>query len=103
MHWRGSLNDRPRAAAKFYAVLAVAMFIGFALDYFNVNAVRMLFLAAVVNGLLAPPLLALVVMLTSDEKIMGARVNQPLLRLLGWATVVIMTLASAAMIVSWLL
>lgn len=103
MHWRGSLNDRPRAAAKFYAVLAVAMFIGFALDYFNVNAVRMLFLAAVVNGVLAPPLLTLVVMLTSDEKIMGARLNPPLLRLLGWATVIIMTLASAAMIVSWLL
>lgn len=102
MHWRGSLDDRPRAARKFYGVLAAAVALGLALDYLELNAVRMLFWAAVVNGVLAPPLLVLVVMLTSDPKVMGERVNPPLLRLLGWATVFVMAAASAAMFVTWL-
>jgi Mn2+/Fe2+ NRAMP family transporter len=102
MHWRGSLDDRPRAARKFYAVLAAAVALGLALDVLGLNAVRMLFWAAVVNGVLAPPLLVLVVLLSSDPKVMGQRVNPPLLRLLGWAAVIVMFAASAAMPVMWL-
>lgn len=98
MHWRGSLNDRPRAATKFYAVLAISVGAGLALDYFGFNAVRMLFWAAVVNGVLAPPLIVLVVLLTSDPKVMGARVNPPLLKFLGWLTAALMTAATVAMI-----
>lgn len=98
MHWRGSLNDRPRAATKFYVVLAISVIAGLALDYFGFNAVRMLFWAAVVNGVLAPPLIVLVVLLTSDTKVMGTRVNPPLLKFLGWLTAALMTAATAAMI-----
>lgn len=100
MHWRGSLNDRPRAAAKFYAVLTIAVITGLSLDYFGFNAVRMLFWAAVVNGVLAPPLVVLVVLLTSDKKVMGKRVNPPILKFLGWLTAVLM--AGAAIALLWL-
>ncbi|HEX6185974.1 MAG TPA: divalent metal cation transporter, partial [Pyrinomonadaceae bacterium] len=102
MHWRGSLDDRPRAARKFYAVLAAAVALGLGLDYLGLNAVRMLFWAAVVNGVLAPPLLVLVVLLSSDPRVMGERVNPPLLRLLGWAAVFVMAAASVAMLFTWL-
>src|SRR5437867_11698258 len=54
--WRGSLEDRPPLARKFYAVVAVAMILGLALDYAGFNAVAMLFWTAVINGVLAPPL-----------------------------------------------
>src|SRR6185436_14587125 len=57
--WRGSLDDRPRVAKKFYGVLAAAVALGLALNYFKMNAVKMLFYAAVVNGVLAPPLIVL--------------------------------------------
>jgi len=77
MHWRGSLDDRPHLSPKFYSVLAAALVVGLALNYFKVNAVKMLFYAAVVNGVLAPPLIVLVTMLTSDRKVMGDRVNTP--------------------------
>jgi NRAMP (natural resistance-associated macrophage protein)-like metal ion transporter len=99
MHWRGSLSDRPRVAKKFYGVLAAAVALGLALDYLKVNAVKMLFYAAVVNGVLAPPLIVLVTMLTSDKEVMGSRVNSPLLKWLGWLTAVVMTAATIAMIV----
>jgi Mn2+/Fe2+ NRAMP family transporter len=98
MHWRGSLDDRPRVAKKFYAVLAVSVVLGLALNFFEVNAVEMLFYAAVVNGVLAPPLIVLVTMLTSDEKVMGKRVNSPLLKWLGWITAAVMTAATIAMV-----
>jgi len=99
MHWRGSLNDRPRVARKFYGVLAAAVLLGLALNYLKVNAVKMLFYAAVLNGVLAPPLIVLVTMLTSDEKVMGKQVNPPLLKWLGWATAFVMAAATVAMIV----
>jgi NRAMP (natural resistance-associated macrophage protein)-like metal ion transporter len=98
MHWRGSLSDRPPVAKKFYGVLAAAVALGLALNYLEVNAVKMLFYAAVVNGVLAPPLIVLVTMLTSDKKVMGERVNSPLLKWLGWLTAGVMAAATIAMI-----
>lgn len=99
MHWRGSLDDRPRVAKKFYSVLAAAVALGLALNYFKVSAVKMLFYAAVINGVLAPPLIVLVTMLTSDKKVMGKRVNSRLLKVAGWVTAGVMAAATIAMIV----
>ena len=98
--WRGSMADKPRSALKFYAVMAVAMALGLVLNYLGFNAVKMLFWSAVINGLLAPPLILLVILLTSSHKVMGKRVNPPLLRYLGWATFGVMTAAAVGMIVT---
>jgi NRAMP (natural resistance-associated macrophage protein)-like metal ion transporter len=95
--WRGSLDDTPRVARRFYAVVAVSMLIGLALNFIGLNAVAMLFWSAVVNGVLAAPLIVLVVLLTSDPTVMGERVNPPLLRWLGWATAAVMAAATAGM------
>lgn len=102
MHWRGSLADRPRRAPKFYAVLAIAVALGLLLNYLQINAVRMLFWAAVVNGMLAPPLIVLLTLLSSDPTVMGEKTNPPLLRWLGWITALVMTTATIAMIGAWL-
>ncbi len=98
--WRGSMADKPRRARKFYAVMAVAMVLGLALNYVGFNAVKMLFWSAVINGLLAPPLILLVILLTSSHKVMGKCANPPLLRYLGWATFAIMTAAAIGMIIT---
>src|ERR1700730_9190252 len=98
--WRGSLDDTPRLARRFYAVVAVAMLVGLILNYVGLDAVTMLFWSAVVNGVLAAPLIVLVVLLTSDRAVMGKRVNPPLLRWLGWATAAIMTAATVGMLVT---
>ena len=97
MPWRGSLDRQPQAAPKFYAVVGVAMVIGLALNYVGLNAVSMLFWTAVINGVLAPPLILLVILLTSDPKVMGERTNPPLLRGLGWFTFSVMVVAAAGM------
>jgi NRAMP (natural resistance-associated macrophage protein)-like metal ion transporter len=99
--WRGSLDDTPRLARRFYAVVAVAMLVGLILNYVGLDAVTMLFWSAVVNGVLAAPLIVLVVLLTSDHAVMGRRVNPPLLRWLGWATAVVMTAATVGMVATF--
>jgi len=98
MHWRGSLDDRPKVAKKFYGVLAVAVLVGLSLNFLRVNAVKMLFYAAVINGVLAPPLIVLVTMLTSDKQVMGKRTNPNWLKAIGWATAGVMAAATVAMV-----
>jgi NRAMP (natural resistance-associated macrophage protein)-like metal ion transporter len=97
MAWGASLDRRPKLAPKFYGVLAAAMTLGLALDYVGLDAVKMLFWSAVANGVLAPPLIVLLVLLTTDRKVMGDRVNPPLLRWLGWIAAAVMTAAAIAM------
>jgi Mn2+/Fe2+ NRAMP family transporter len=99
-NWRGSMSDRPKKARAFYGVMAVAMTLGLALNYLGLNAVKMLFWSAVINGLLAPPLILLVILLTSNRKVMGEQVNSPVLRYLGWATFMVMTAAAAGMLIT---
>lgn len=104
MSWRrASLHEKPERAPKFYGVFAVAVAAGLGLNYVGLSPVRMLFLAAILNGVLAPPLIALVTLLTSDEAVMGKRVSRRGLRVLGWAGVLTMAAAASAMILTWLL
>jgi len=96
--WKGSLNQKPRGAKRFYGVIAIAVVIGLILNLARVDAIRMLFISAVLNGILAAPLILLVVLLTNDQKVMGRRVNSPALRALGWITFLVMAAASIAML-----
>ena len=70
------------------------------MDFSGFNSVRMLFLSAVLNGLLAPPLIVLVVLLTSNRSVMGERTNAPLIRTLGWICAAVMAICGVGMFVS---
>ena len=98
--WVGSLEVHPPLAHGFYAVIAVAMALGLGLDYAGLNAVKMLFWSAVLNGALAPPLLILVVLLTSRADVMGEHRNGALLRWLGWTCAGAMLIATLIMLVT---
>ncbi len=98
--WRATLDQPPQRAPRFYAVIGVAMLLGLALNYLQLNVVQMLFWTAVINGVLAPPLILVTVLLTSDPKVMGPHVNSPTLRWLGWATFVGMSAAAAGLFIA---
>jgi NRAMP (natural resistance-associated macrophage protein)-like metal ion transporter len=98
--WRGSLEKKPRSARRFYGVLAIAMTMGLAINYAGLDAVKMLFWSAVVNGLLAPPLILLILLLTSNRQLMGDRVNSGALTILGWITFMIMAAAAIGMFIT---
>jgi NRAMP (natural resistance-associated macrophage protein)-like metal ion transporter len=99
MNWKGSLDDKPRAAPHFYAILILAVLMGLGLSFAKVAAVKVLFISAVVNGILAPPLVAMVTWLTSRSDIMGKHVNPPILKGIGWFTAAAMSIAVVAMFV----
>lgn len=99
--WRCSLADSPHLSRGFYGVIAAGLLLGLALDYAGFNAVSMLFWTAVLNGVLAPPLVVLVLLLSNNPKIMGERSNPAWMNVLGWITVAVMTGASVAMFATW--
>src|SRR5581483_6921751 len=98
--WRvASLSKKVHLARRFYGVIAASVLVGLALNIARLNAVKMLFWSAVLNGVLAPPLVILVVLLTSDKKVMGKRANAPAAQVLGWTCAVLMSAAALALLV----
>ena len=97
MKWGASLDRPLRLAPKFYAVLAIAVALGLTLDYAGFNSVRMLFWSAVLNGLLAPPLIVLVVLLTGDKTVMRDRLSSRATRTLGWICAAVMCACAAGL------
>ena len=95
--WRGSLQYRPRQAPQFYGVLAGAFLVGLGLNFAGVHVMDMLFWSAVVNGILAPPLIVLIVLMASDPAIMGRDKVSPALRIVGWFTAAVMTFAAVGL------
>jgi Mn2+/Fe2+ NRAMP family transporter len=101
-NWKSaSLNVKPRLALKFYTVIGISILVGLAFDFAGLNAVKMLFWSAILNGLLAPALVIMVVLLTSDRKVMGNRVNSRGMQALGWMCALVMTVAALALLVSF--
>ena len=98
--WRGSLSRKPRNARKFYLVLAVSMALGVALNYAGLNAIALLFTTAVINGVLAPPLILIVLLLTGDRAVMGDAVNSRPLAFFGWVAFVVMVVAALGLAVA---
>jgi len=94
--WRSGLDLSPRRGRRFYLVFAGAIVGGMLLDALQTNPIRMLFLSAVVNGILAPPLLVLVMLVSGNPQIMGEHTNGAWLSVLGWAAAAVMTAAAVA-------
>ena len=94
--WRAGLDLSPRRGRRFYLVFAGSIVAGMLLDLGGIPPIRMLFLSAVVNGLLAPPLLLLVMLVSNNRTIMGEHTNGPWLNALGWTATAVMTAAAVA-------
>lgn len=95
--WRTGLNRNWRKAKHFYAVIALSVGIGAALNIFGINPITALYLSAIVNGVVAAPVLLLLMLMAGRRSVMGDwSVRGPTLWL-GWATVITMSLAAIAL------
>jgi Mn2+/Fe2+ NRAMP family transporter len=99
--WRAGMDEKVHNARQFYGVIAVAMVAGMLLNFAHVNAIKLLIGSAVINGLMAPPLIAIVLVVCNNEKVMGIHRNRRMLNILGGLGVAMMTLAAVALIFSW--
>jgi Mn2+/Fe2+ NRAMP family transporter len=98
--WRASLESKPRHAPQFYSVLAIATLTGIALDFLGLNPIRALFLAAVINGLAAVPLMVMLMLISNNPKVVGKFPLPLYLRLVGWIATVCMFISSLAFLIS---
>lgn len=97
-HWREGLSKPLNKAYSFYGAIIISMVAGMAINFTGLNPFRALIYAAVANGLVAPVVLTLILLLSSNKKIMGKWVNKPLGNLVGWGTVGLMTISGIAAI-----
>jgi NRAMP (natural resistance-associated macrophage protein)-like metal ion transporter len=96
--WRSSLERKPEDAKKFYAVLSAVTISGILLTFLRLNPIKALFWAAIVNGVVAGPLMVVIMLMTSNPKVMGKFTLSWSLKLLGWIATVTMFLASIGML-----
>jgi NRAMP (natural resistance-associated macrophage protein)-like metal ion transporter len=99
--WKYGLNEKFRDARRFYLIIAAATLVGLLINFLKIPPVTALFWTAVINGVLAPPLIVVIMFVSSSKKVMGKRTNGPLTSVLGWSTAVIMTAAAIGMFVTW--
>jgi len=98
--WKTGLDNKPRAARAFYGVIAGATLMGVALAFSPINPMKALYWAAVVNGVLAAPLMAVMMLISSNPKIMGRLVISWRMRIAGWAATAVMVAASVGLFVT---
>jgi NRAMP (natural resistance-associated macrophage protein)-like metal ion transporter len=92
--WREGLGRRVVQARAFYALIAVSILVGVAMDFVGVGPIRALYLAAILNGVAAPPLLVLILLLARSKAVLGQHRSGLLSQLLvGGAAVVIAVLS----------
>ena len=97
--WREGLNKRPREAKAFYAVIAVATLAGVAMNFFDINPMKALYWSAVANGLLAPPLMVVTMLVARNRKIMGDLAIRGGLEIGGWVSTAVMAVVAVLFLV----
>lgn len=101
LHWPCSLERQAKNAKGFYAVLSVAILIGLALNLMNVNPMKALFWTAVINGVASGPIMIMVMLMATSERVMGDVTIKRRPRILGWAATVVMLAAAVTMFLCW--
>jgi len=101
MRWPIGLGREPLQAKGFYAIIILATLLGASVDFTDVDPIKALIWAAVLNGVIAVPIMALMMRMAVRPDIMGAFTITPRLQRLGWVATALMAIAVAAMLVSF--
>jgi NRAMP (natural resistance-associated macrophage protein)-like metal ion transporter len=99
--WKTSLERKPGKAIRFYSAITVATLIGLSLNFIHIDPVTALFWAAILNGVVAAPLMAVIMVMASSRKVMGKLVIPPYLRAMGWVATVVMFCACFGLVRTW--
>jgi NRAMP (natural resistance-associated macrophage protein)-like metal ion transporter len=98
--WRASLDSKPGQAPKFYFVIAAATVIGLGMNFVGLDPIRALYWSAIVNGIAAAPLMAMLMLMSANRAIVREFTLPLYLRVIGWAATAVMFLASIAFLTS---
>jgi Mn2+/Fe2+ NRAMP family transporter len=99
MGWKEGLERRVGDARGFYGIIAVSVLAGLGIQYSPISPMKALFWSAVINGLVAVPLMVVIIILVSKKSVMGAFTASRPLIILGWIATAIMGAAAVAMFI----
>jgi Mn2+/Fe2+ NRAMP family transporter len=99
MGWPWGLEVEAKRAWRFYSVIALSMLVGLGLGFTPINPIKALFYSAVINGVVAVPLIVLILLLASRKAVMGAYTAKRTVLVLGWITAVLMGCAAVGMLI----
>jgi len=102
-HWPEGLGKTARQARGFYGVIALATVIGMLLNLLQVNAMQALVYSAIINGVVAVPLLIVILLVANNRRILGTATNGRLSNVVGIATAFAMGAAAVGMVITFLL
>ena len=100
---RGTLADTARSRPAFYGVLTLALAGGLVISLVGIDPIKALVITAIINGIVAPPMLALIALLGRDRSVMGARRSGTLSNVVLWVTTGVMSVAALALLVTALI
>jgi NRAMP (natural resistance-associated macrophage protein)-like metal ion transporter len=92
--WNGSLEHSPRHAIKFYIVIALSVLGALGIQYSPISPMKALFWSAVINGVVAVPLMVAIMILASKRSVMGDFIASKSILCLGWSATIIMGIAA---------
>ncbi len=99
-NWSVGLSKKFKEAHGFYGIITLSMLVGLLVNFTPIGSITMLYYAAMLNGVLAPPLMILILCIANNKKILGARVNSPLSNWLGWFVTIIMSAVAIGLLIS---
>jgi NRAMP (natural resistance-associated macrophage protein)-like metal ion transporter len=96
--WKEGLNKKYHEAKTFYIIIAISLVLGLSLNYVGISPIKALIYSAVLYGLTAPVLIAIILHISNNKKIMGEYTNGKTSNILGFATLVLMTVAAVILV-----
>jgi Mn2+/Fe2+ NRAMP family transporter len=96
--WEQGLDKKFHEAKGFYIIIGISLILGLTLNYVGISPIKALIYTAVLYGITAPVLIAIILHIANNKKIMGDNVNSKLSNILGFLALIIMTLASGVLI-----
>jgi Mn2+/Fe2+ NRAMP family transporter len=99
--WKHGLHARPSEAKRFYLLIAAFTAVATAMNFLGFNPMKALVIAGIVQGFSTPPLMLLIMRMTSNREIMGDAVNGRAINVLGWVTTGAIFAATAGLVCTW--
>ena len=99
--WKQGLNKKFKQAKAFYIVIAASTVIGLWITLSSIDPIKALVYTAVINGVVAVPILIAIMRIANDKRILKDRVNGRISNVIGWATVLIMGVSVVIMFSTW--
>lgn len=93
------LSKKTRLAPSFYGVISVSTLVGMAISWMGIDPIKALYYSAALNGLAAPPLMVLIILIANNKKIMGKFVSKKFGNIAGWIIVLFMSMAGIILLV----